>query len=268
MDARLSRALRQREPVVGNWLAIGHPAVAEILALIEFDFVVIDTEHSAISIETTEELIRAVESVESCTEPLVRVADNDPIILKRTLDCGPAGVLVPMIESAAEAEAVVEATRYPPDGFRGVAGSRASDHGMDIDRYIEDSVDGLVRIVQLETAEGLDNAGEIAAVDGIDGVFIGPMDLSISLEMFKQWDDPEFRSEVESVIRAVHETGTSVGTLAATVEQAKARLDWETDFLVAGVDKAELIQQAQAAKNAFDAEMQRRSPPQQSGDVP
>ena len=259
MAARLSQALAEREPLVGNWMAIGHPSVAEILALLEFDFVVIDSEHTSHSLETTEEMIRAVESVGGPTQPLVRVADNDPIILKRILDCGPAGVLVPMVETENEARALVDSTQYPPDGFRGIAASRATGHGLNIDRYLKEDTENLVRIVQLETAKALDNASDIAAVDGIDGVFIGPMDLSISLDLFKQWDNSEFTEKVDQAIEDAHSADTSVGTLAATADQAEDRMEWEIDFIVAGVDKAELITQAKKSKQAFERRMQRKT---------
>ncbi|WP_231186844.1 aldolase/citrate lyase family protein [Haladaptatus sp. DYF46] len=114
-------AVRTGVAVVGSWISIGHPAVAEMSAELGFDFVVIDAEHTSMSLETVETLARAVDAASGETEPLVRVADDDPARLKRVLDTGVSGVIVPMVETEAQARGIADATRYPPEGVRGVA---------------------------------------------------------------------------------------------------------------------------------------------------
>lgn len=233
---------------VGTWLTIGHPAVGELAAHVGFDFVVVEGEHTGNSLETIESVVRGVDSVSGPTEAIVRVEGNDEFVLKRTLDLGPAGVLVPMVETAAEAEAVVERTTYPPEGIRGLGAGRAQGYGATLDDYAARADEELVRLVQVETGTAVENAAEIAAVEGIDGLFVGTVDLGMSLGTRNAGDDGRLADAVGTVIDDSHAAGASVGALATTEEERRERAGWDVDFLVSGVDSLHVLDGMEAAK--------------------
>ncbi|MFP8951728.1 HpcH/HpaI aldolase family protein [Natrialbaceae archaeon A-arb3/5] len=227
---------RDRTPLVGNWLSLADPSVAELSAHLAFDAVVIDREHTPHSLETTTELIRAVDAAGTDTESLVRVSENDLTEIKRVLDAGASGVMAPMIDTAAEAEALVEATRYPPDGVRGVGLGRATEYGQTFPEYVERANDEIVTIAQIETREGLENVEEIAAVDGLDGLFVGPADLSTALGIVGEVENERFLSAVDRVLEAGHAVDKPVSTLALDESDVERWVDRGFDFVVAGVD--------------------------------
>lgn len=233
-EPRLARP-RAAGPLVGSWLSIPHPAVAELTASGGVDFVCLDAEHTEASVETITAMCRAVDAAPGDTETVVRSGGQDPTELKRLLDAGPDAVLVPMVDDAAEAAAVVDATRYPPAGRRGVGLSRATGYGRDLTETV--AADGPVaRIVQVESPAGVANARAIAGVDGVDGVFVGPVDLSAAMGEPGARGD-EFRDAVETVVEAAHDADVGVGTLAITAAERETRLtDWGVDFLAAHVD--------------------------------
>lgn len=253
MNREFAVSLRAGKPQVGSWVSIGHPRVAEIAALLGFDFVVVDTEHTPQGLETVENLVRAVEH--GGAVPIVRVPWNDPVRIKRVLDLGVAGVMVPMVETAEEARTAVEAMRYPPDGIRGVAGSRASDYGLDFESYAATADEALVTIVQIETERGSEHAAEIAAVDGVDALFVGPTDLSASLGVLGEW---QADTVLETIDRVLEASTVPVGTLAITTEDTERWVARGFDFVISGVDARYLIDGGQAAKSAFEAAVERR----------
>lgn len=247
----LRRKLLDREPIAASWVSLGHPAVSEIIAAQGFDAILIDLEHTDLSLADVANHIRAIEATAGPTVPIVRVPWNDPVWIKRVLDLGPAGILVPMIETAEEARAAVRATRYPPDGVRGVAGSRATDYGERFGSYVASANENIAVILQTETERSIENAGAIAAVDGVDGVFIGPSDLSKGLGAFGDWDDEAFLTAVSEIVAAGHEAGTSVGTLAVTDEQIETRVHWDVDFVFCGTDSTFVRQGAAGVKQTI-----------------
>ncbi|MFH5797143.1 HpcH/HpaI aldolase/citrate lyase family protein [Haladaptatus sp. CMAA 1911] len=245
----LATAVRTGEAVVGSWISIGHPAVAEMSAELGFDFVVIDAEHTSMSLETVETLARAVDAASGETEPLVRVADDDPARLKRVLDTGVSGVIVPMVETEAQARGIADATRYPPEGVRGVAGSRASRYGRELADYFERANDERLVVTQIESELGVENAAEIAAVDGIDALFLGPADLSASLGRF---DDTEsLDTEISAVLDAGRDANVPVGSIALASEDVERWVDAGFDFQVVGVDADYLLDGASRAKRTY-----------------
>lgn len=239
----LKRAATAADPLLGSWLSVGHPAVGEMVGRLGYDFAAVDLEHAPTSFETAENVLRAVDAAPGGTETLVRAAGGggDPDELKRVLDLAPDGVMVPMVDAPAEAEAVVEATRYPPEGVRGLGLSRATGYGSETEAYVDRVDDDLARIVQLESERAVANAADIAAVEGIDGVFLGPVDLSMALGTYGEWDDDRFTDAVERVRAAADEAGVAFGTLAVDADSREARLGWGVDFLVAGVDTLHLL---------------------------
>ncbi|MEF8799847.1 MAG: aldolase/citrate lyase family protein [Halolamina sp.] len=237
---------------VGSWVSLASPAAAEIVGGLGFDFVVVDTEHTPLSIESAGELLRAVDA-SGQTDTVVRVPENDPTEIKRALDLGAAGVMAPQIESEAEAEALVAATRYPPEGIRGIAGSRANGYGKNIGPYFEAANDQVAVLPQVETATGLTNVGEVAEVDGVDALFVGPADLSADLGCFGEYDAPEFVDAVDRVLAAGERAGIPVGTLATENSQISMWHDWGMDFLIVGTDIGYLRQGAATAKDCYES---------------
>jgi 4-hydroxy-2-oxoheptanedioate aldolase len=219
---------------IGTWLSIPHPAVAEVSTKSDYDFAVIDTEHASTTTETVENMIRAIEAAGN-TVPLARVAWNDPVRIKRLLDTGVAGLMIPMVENREEASEAVEAMRYPPAGSRGIAASRGSGYEL-TPEYVARANDDLVTVVQIETERGVKNATEIASVSGVDALFVGPADLSGSLGIFGQFDSEPFADAITQVIEAGDEVEKPVGTLATNEMEIERWHDAGFDFLITGTD--------------------------------
>jgi 4-hydroxy-2-oxoheptanedioate aldolase len=236
----MRETLRDGDPVVGTWASLADPAIPELLAP-DADFVVLDTEHTPNSLETVADCARAVDAAPGQALPLARVAWNDPVRIKRLLDTGVAGVMVPMVESAEEADAAVEACRYPPDGVRGIATARASDYGRNFESYVERANEDVLTVLQVETEAGVENAADIAAVEGVDALFVGPADLSANLGVFGEWSHPDLVDAISTVLDAGAAADTPVGTLGSRSEEVRALGSLGFDFLVAGVDTAMLL---------------------------
>jgi 2-dehydro-3-deoxyglucarate aldolase/4-hydroxy-2-oxoheptanedioate aldolase len=246
-DASLHTAAEQDEPLLGSWGLIPHPLVSELVAGLGYDFVSVDVEHSSVSYETLANMLRGADAAEGNTETLVRVPDDDPTTLQRTLDLGPDALLVPMVHTAEQAERIVDAVRYPPGGSRGIGPGRATTYGRSLAEYVEADDDGFATHVQLESERAIENAAEVAAVDGIDGVFVGPMDLSLALGSYGDWESDRFQEAVETALRAARDAGVAAGTFAASTADRERRLAWDIDYLVAGVDLSHLTEGATEA---------------------
>lgn len=248
----LRQQLAADETPIGSWVSLGSTAAAEVAGGLGFDFVVVDTEHTPLSVESAGELVRAVDAAGE-TDTVVRVPENDTTEVKRALDLGAAGVMAPKIESAAAAEALVDAASYPPDGKRGVAGSRANDYGTHTKEYFETANGSIAVIPQIESAAGVEYADEIAAVDGVDTLFVGPADLSASLGCFGEYDDPTFLDALDRVFAAAEATGVPVGTLATGPAEIDSWHERGFDYLIVGTDVGYLRQGARAAKEHYES---------------
>lgn len=248
----LRQQLLEREPVVGSWLSIGEPAVAELVATLAYDFVLVDMEHTQMTAETVASMARAVDAAPGDTDALVRIPSIERAHVNRILDAGATGLMVPMIHTAEAARTFAERCRYPPDGRRGIAGGRAADYGINMGSYMGSANDEVVTVVQIESQQGLENAEAIAAVEELDAVFVGPADLSAALGMLGQYDAPEFVDAFESVVEAAHDHGLPVATLAVDPGDADRWLDLGADFLMVGLDAGHLREGAQRALEAFD----------------
>jgi len=159
----------------------------------------IDAEHTALTLKDVENTVRAVEATQGDTRTFVRIPWNDHVMLKQFADLGVDGIMVPMIDSKADAESFVEALRYPPEGIRGIAGGRASEYGQRLKEYVSSIDGGITTIAQIETLEGVENAEDIAAVPGLDALFVGPAELSGSLGSFGDLETEIFVEAVETV---------------------------------------------------------------------
>ncbi len=201
-----------REILSGTWLNLGSSMTAEIAARAGFDWVVIDLEHGAGDHESCLHQLQAIAG--SPTAPIVRIAWNDLPRFKRVLDLGAAGVVVPYVTSAREAEQAVGAMRYPPQGMRGAASlNRAADFGASFTEYLATANEKLTTVIQIETQSALDVVDEIAAVDGADVLFVGPLDLSINLGLPQQFEHPRFREALKKVSDAARSRGKAAGIL-------------------------------------------------------
>lgn len=243
--------LRAGEPLVGGWVALSDPAVAELTAP-DFDFVMLDTEHAPNDTETIANQARAVDAASGDAVPLARALDNDVGTIKRLLDLGIAGVMVPMVESADEAREAVQAAKYPPDGNRGVAAARASDYGRRLDNDYERANEETVLLVQIENERGLSNVESIAAVAGVDALFVGPADLSANLGCFREFEGDRFTGAIDRILAAGDATDTPVGTLGSTPDGVERFAAMGFDFLVAGVDFVHLQRGNREARTAAD----------------
>jgi 2-keto-3-deoxy-L-rhamnonate aldolase RhmA len=248
-NATLKTRLAATEPVTGYWTTLSDPAVPELAAGLGFDFVVVDTEHTPSTLETVANCLRAV-SAESAG--VVRVPWNDPVRLKRVLDLDPAGVMAPMISTRDEAADFVAATRYPPDGVRGIGVGRSAAYGRDVAGQVDRDDADLVRIAQIETEAGVEHADDVAAVDGIDTLFVGPADLSAALGGFGEYD-AAFERAVSRILDAGSAHDAPVGTLATSPEGVERWVDWGFDFVVCGVDTLDLTRGAAAALEAHES---------------
>src|SRR4051794_41044869 len=171
--------LRDGRPTIGSFIGLGSPNVAELMAHAGFDWLVIETEHNALDTAETQHMLMAMSGTD--VVPIVRLPSMSPVYIQRALDIGAMGIVVPLVRTAAEARAVVSATRYPPPGTRSFGALRASHYTYDNEDYFARANDQILTVFIIETREALDNLDEIAAVEGVDVLFIGPADLSIAL---------------------------------------------------------------------------------------
>jgi len=255
-ETPLRTRLRDGESVTGYWTTLADPAVPELVAETGFDFVVVDTEHTPSSLETVANGLRAVDAASTDaaggTVGVVRVPWNDRVKIKRVLDLDPAGVMAPMVSTPGEATEFVAATRYPPRGARGIGVGRSAGYGRDVAGQVARDDADLVRVAQIETESGVENVGDIAAVDGLDALFVGPADLSAALGSFGDHGD-EFEDAVSRVLDAGSEHDTPVGTLATSAEDVERWVEWGFDYVICGVDTLDLVRGADAALAAHEA---------------
>lgn len=207
---KLKTALSDGRLTVGSWLTLPSPAIAEILAGAGFEWLVVDLEHSITAIDTAGEMIRVIDLMG--VSPLVRLTSNDANQIKRVMDAGAHGIVVPMVNSRADAEAAVAATRYAPAGNRGVGLGRAQRYGAGFANYMDwQRSGGPVVITQIEHVDGVANLPEILAVDGVDGLIIGPYDLSASMGYPGEFERREFVAAMERIAQVAAAAGKPSG---------------------------------------------------------
>jgi 4-hydroxy-2-oxoheptanedioate aldolase len=234
MQSIRERVLRH-ELVTGTWLNLGSSMTAEIAATAGFDWVVIDLEHGAGGHESCLQQLQAVARTPAA--PIVRIVWNEAPRFKRVLDLGAAGVVVPYVTSRAEAEQAVAAMRYPPQGIRGAASlNRAANFGRDFGDYLATANENLLTVLQVETEATLDVVGEIAAVDGADVLFVGPLDLSVSMGIPQQSDHPRFRDALKKVADAAKSHGKVAGILLNSPDQIARAVEDGFTFIGLGSD--------------------------------
>lgn len=231
---------RSSSPTLGCWLNFPEPGIAELAARAGYDVALIDMEHSPFGIDVATSLVRAVQG--GGGRAFVRVPDEAPRWLGRMMDLGADGAMVPMVGDAAQAERLAAATRYAPDGTRGMAAGivRASGYGGDAAAYVPNARDRFTLLCQIETRAGVDNAASIAEVDGVDVVFIGPFDLAGSLGHRAQPDHPEVRRAIDGVVAAARDAGKPVATLPTPERDAASLVADGFDIVFGGSDVGQL----------------------------
>lgn len=240
MSFRLDPTLRDRlseasRPLVGMWVCSGSPLVAEICAGSGLDWILIDMEHSPNGLERVLAQLQAVTAYP--ITPVVRVPSADPVLIKQVLDLGAQNLLVPMISSVDEAEAVVAAAHYPPHGRRGVGSALArSARWNRVDDYLATASEHISVFVQIETTEGVAAAADIGAVKGVDGVFVGPSDLAASMGLIGRQSHPDVVTAVTTAIERVRAAGKPAGTNAFDAPLANAYISAGASFVLLGAD--------------------------------
>ena len=194
---------------LGSWITLGHFSIAEIMSKAGFEWLCIDLEHSVIDLFEAEQLIASISS-NGCV-PYVRVGANDPTIIKRVLDAGARGIIIPMINSADDAIKAVSACKYPPKGTRGVGLARAQDYGFNFDEYAKTINDEIKVIVQIEHYKAIKNLEQIIKIEGVSGTIIGPYDLSGSIGLPGQYDKPEVRELLDTYEKICKEHNSPLG---------------------------------------------------------
>lgn len=251
MSMNFRRRLLDGEPLVGTFCAIPHPAATEMVASAGFDFLCLDGEHAAIDRGTAENMLRAA-SV--CSIPtLVRVAGNTPELIGAALDGGAAGVVVPRVNTAEEARAAVDASRYPPRGSRGAGPGRASSYGGGLSGYIGSANDDIVVAVQIESVEAVQNVEEITAVEGLDMVFIGPGDLSVSLNATggTENDAKRLQDAISSVVETSKRKSQNIGLFRLSTDDIGHWRNLGVSLFIVGSESMMMMETAaQSAANA------------------
>ena len=232
----MKEKLLKNQVTFGSWITLANPAIAEIMAGAGFDWLTVDIEHSAISIHQAQELIRVID-LSGCF-PFVRVSENNITIIKRVMDAGAKGVIVPMVNSREEAEAAVAAVKYPPTGRRGVGLARAQQYGFGFDEYKKWVQEESVVIVQIEHIHAIENLEAILSVPGVDGSIIGPYDLSGSLGWPGEFGRPEVQEALLRYEDICRHMGKPMGShlVRPDADMVLQHREKGYSFLAVGVD--------------------------------
>ncbi|WP_087686343.1 4-hydroxy-2-oxoheptanedioate aldolase [Pandoraea sp. PE-S2R-1] len=244
------QALANRQRQIGLWMGLATPYAAELCAGSGFDWIVIDGEHAPNDLRSTLAALQAVAPYPS--HPVVRLPQGDAVLIKQVLEIGATTLLVPMVESADMAAALVSAMRYPPQGTRGVgSGLARSSRWNRYDDYLHAANDTTCLLVQVETAEALAQVDAIASVDGVDGVFIGPADLAASMGYLGQATHPDVRKAIEDGIARIRAAGKPAGILCVDEALARHYLDLGVTFIAVGIDTSLLANASRALAAKF-----------------
>lgn len=239
-------------PLYGSWIQTGSPAAAEVLANAGFRWLAVDMEHTETSLKDFANIARAI--AKYGTFPMVRTSENNTVEIRKYLDCGAKGVIVPMVNSAEEAKKAVSACKYPPEGVRGFAFVRANDWGDSFDTYVKSANSKTIVIVMVETKEAVENIDEILSVEGVDGVFIGPYDLSGSYGIPGQTDHKLVKDAMQTVLLACkrHKKAAGQHIVTPTKENVSEAVLSGFTFLALGMDTVFVSDGAKTALKMTD----------------
>ncbi len=222
------------EKCAGIFQVLDHPGVSRIIAAADFDWVVLDAEHGHFTSSSLRNCLEVLQGRD--ISPLIRVPDNDTAIIKQVLDIGPQGILIPLVSDREECEAAVSASKYPPRGIRGIGPGRATDYGNNMKEYLENANDDILTAVQAETVGAVNNIEEISEVEGLDMIFIGPFDLSGSMDMPGQTDHQRVQEAVDKVIEVCRRKDVTLGMWCDDEEHAARMYEKGVQFLVCSTE--------------------------------
>ena len=250
MLGKLKKKLLAGEIQIGCWLNLGSPVVAEIVALAGYDWALVDMEHGA------GDFAAAVPEIVACerhgASPIVRVACGDPARIKRALDIGPVGLMIPLVNSAEDAARAVQAMRYPPEGIRGVASvTRAARFSTNFKDYFARANHDLLMVAQIETRQAVGNIEDIAAVEGVDVIFVGPLDLTANFGKPYDLEAPDVRDALARIESAAKNAGKILGTVSADPDQARAFIEKGYRFVAVHTDGGMLAKAALERRKMF-----------------
>ena len=247
----LKKRIRNGKTLIGCWLNLGSPVTAEIVGLAGFDWVIIDLEHGT---GTESDVLRQLQALEHTpAASLVRVESYERQRFHRILDLGAEGIMCPRINNPEEAQRAARAMRYPPEGVRGIAHMvRATSFGVNAADYVANSKDALVGIIQVESEQALNSVDDIAAIDGVDVLFVGPSDLSMALGIFGQLDHPRFIDALKVTAAAAEKAGKASGILMRNPQEFKKYHDLGFRFIACGADATFVLSGAQSTVNALN----------------
>lgn len=233
---QLKSKLAQAKLTLGSWITLGHPAIAEIMAAAGFDWLVLDMEHSVLELGEVQMLIQVLDG-QHCPA-IVRLTSNHPDQIKRVMDAGATGVMVPMIKSATDAKAAVQAVYYPPQGQRGVGLARAQGYGARFEEYRKWLEKNAVIVAMIEHIDAVNAIDSILSVDGIDAYIIGPYDLSGSMGRVGEFNHPEVQSAIDRVLKAGNRLGKPGGihVIEPNQNELRQRIDDGFSFIGYGLD--------------------------------
>jgi len=243
----VKQKLKEGRITFGSWITLAHTAIAEIMAKSGFEWLAIDMEHSVIGIQDVEPLIQVIEA--SGCVPLVRLSSNDPVLTKRVMDAGAYGVIVPMVNTRDDAERAVRAVKYPPEGERGVGLYRAQDFGVSFEQYKDSINQESLVIVQIEHKDAVENIHSILSVKGVDGLIIGPYDISGSLGVMGELDHPLVKQARQKVLSAAKEVKVAAGihVVQPSLDEVKNRVNEGFSFIAFSTDAILLNSQCREA---------------------
>ena len=232
----LKDQLRKRALTIGSWITLGDPAIAEIMARSGFDWLAVDMEHSALSFDQAQQIIRIIDL--NGLSPLVRVMENNPDLIKKFMDAGAHGIIVPLVNSRNDAERAVNAVKYPPLGTRGVGLARAQNYSLDLESYRKWNQEKSIVIVQIEHIKAVENMETIMSVEGVDGFIIGLYDLSGSLGCTGEFDHPRVMEALEEIYIKSRKNNYLIGQHVVSIDpqQVFSKINDGVKFLGFGVD--------------------------------
>ncbi len=242
MSFNLRKRLKNGELLLGTILSLDSPDVAEILSGIGFDWIFIDAEHTTLDPHHLKTLLQAAGESTDC---VVRLPALDEIAVKKTLDAGAAGLLVPQVNTAEQAELLVKWGRYYPDGSRGLGFGRAQGYGLKVGEYLENANETILLSVQAESAEAVENIESIVGVQGLDAILVGPYDLSASMGLPGQVDHPDVRAAIQRVAKVCFDHNMPIGIFGMTAEAVRPYIAQGFRYIVCGADTALLGNAAQ-----------------------
>lgn len=246
---KVKQALLNRKITIGSWIQINHPVVAEIFGNCDYDWIAADCEHTDIDVEGFTRIARGLYG--RGPEPFARVRENDTLAIRQVLDVGARGIIVPLIESVQEAKRVVAAAKFPPQGVRGFSFCRGNNYWVDFDRYVMQANQDIAVVVMIESKKAINNIDEILSVEGVDGVFIGPYDLSGSYGIPGKTNDILVQNGCLKVLEACRKANKSAGIhiVIPNPENVNRALADGFTFIALGAD---IVYLNQASRNALD----------------